>query len=71
MCVCSWWRQQHTDKLNTQVALHQLYQYASKYYDVVRKTFLSFSKHLFLQNANFWVPYFTLIMMQSLLFWII
>ncbi|XP_056134041.1 plexin-B2-like [Lampris incognitus] len=24
---------QHTDKLNTQVALHQLYQYASKYYD--------------------------------------
>lgn len=28
--------QQHTDKLNTQVALHQLYQYASKYYDVVR-----------------------------------
>ncbi|CAJ1056257.1 plexin-B2b [Xyrichtys novacula] len=23
----------HTDKLNTQVALHQLYQYASKYYD--------------------------------------
>lgn len=27
--------QQHTDKLNTQVALHQLYQYASKYYDVV------------------------------------
>lgn len=29
--------QQHTDKLNTQVALHQLYQYASKYYDVVSK----------------------------------
>ncbi|KAJ0069957.1 hypothetical protein NL108_017630 [Boleophthalmus pectinirostris] len=25
--------QAHTDKLNTQVALHQLYQYASKYYD--------------------------------------
>ncbi|KAG8012260.1 Plexin-B2, partial [Nibea albiflora] len=25
----------HTDKLNTQVALHQLYQYASKYYDGV------------------------------------
>uniref|UniRef100_A0A8C9W004 Plexin B2 n=1 Tax=Scleropages formosus TaxID=113540 RepID=A0A8C9W004_SCLFO len=25
----------HTDKLNTQVALHQLYQYASKYYDVI------------------------------------
>ncbi|XP_062339589.1 plexin-B2-like [Osmerus eperlanus] len=24
---------QHTDELNTQVALHQLYQYASKYYD--------------------------------------
>ncbi|KAL0963116.1 hypothetical protein UPYG_G00349940 [Umbra pygmaea] len=24
---------QHTDKLNTQAALHQLYQYASKYYD--------------------------------------
>ncbi|XP_066523018.1 plexin-B2a [Hoplias malabaricus] len=23
----------HTDKLNTQIALHQLYQYASKYYD--------------------------------------
>uniref|UniRef100_A0A671Y2M7 Plexin b2a, tandem duplicate 1 n=1 Tax=Sparus aurata TaxID=8175 RepID=A0A671Y2M7_SPAAU len=29
---------QHTDKLNTQVALHQLYQYASKYYDVVRNS---------------------------------
>lgn len=28
--------QSHTDKLNTQVALHQLYQYASKYYDGVR-----------------------------------
>ena len=27
--------QQHTDELNTQVALHQLYQYASKYYDGV------------------------------------
>ncbi len=27
--------QSHTDKLNTQVALHQLYQYASKYYDGV------------------------------------
>ena len=27
--------QQHTDKLNTQVALHQLYQFASKYYDGV------------------------------------
>lgn len=27
--------QQHTDKLHTQGALHQLYQYASKYYDVV------------------------------------
>uniref|UniRef100_A0A8C9SV70 Plexin B2 n=1 Tax=Scleropages formosus TaxID=113540 RepID=A0A8C9SV70_SCLFO len=27
--------QSHTDKLNTQVALHQLYQYASKYYDVI------------------------------------
>ncbi|TDG96509.1 hypothetical protein EPR50_G00229430 [Perca flavescens] len=26
---------QHTDKLNTQLALHQLYQYASKYYDVI------------------------------------
>ncbi|KAM6895544.1 plexin-B2a [Xenentodon cancila] len=26
---------QHTDKLNTQVALHHLYQYASKYYDVI------------------------------------
>uniref|UniRef100_A0A3Q3Q2T7 Sema domain-containing protein n=1 Tax=Monopterus albus TaxID=43700 RepID=A0A3Q3Q2T7_MONAL len=26
---------QHTDKLNTEVALHQLYQYASKYYDVI------------------------------------
>ncbi|XP_069580096.1 plexin-B2-like [Brachyistius frenatus] len=26
---------EHTDKLNTQVALHQLYQYASKYYDVI------------------------------------
>ncbi|KAM9704713.1 plexin-B2-like isoform 1-T3 [Menidia menidia] len=26
---------QHTDKLNTQVALHQLYQFASKYYDVI------------------------------------
>lgn len=26
---------QHTHKLNTQVALHQLYQYASKYYDVI------------------------------------
>uniref|UniRef100_A0A665UTN9 Plexin-B2-like n=1 Tax=Echeneis naucrates TaxID=173247 RepID=A0A665UTN9_ECHNA len=26
---------QHTDKLNTQVALHQLYKYASKYYDVI------------------------------------
>uniref|UniRef100_A0A3P8UYJ5 Plexin b2a, tandem duplicate 1 n=1 Tax=Cynoglossus semilaevis TaxID=244447 RepID=A0A3P8UYJ5_CYNSE len=26
---------QHTEKLNTQVALHQLYQYASKYYDVI------------------------------------
>ncbi|CAL8260986.1 unnamed protein product [Merluccius merluccius] len=25
----------HTDKLNTQVALYQLYQYASKYYDVI------------------------------------
>ncbi|XP_030629464.1 plexin-B2b [Chanos chanos] len=25
----------HTDKLNTQVALHQLYQYASKYYDKI------------------------------------
>ncbi|XP_037318119.2 plexin-B2-like isoform X2 [Pungitius pungitius] len=25
----------HTDKLNTQLALHQLYQYASKYYDVI------------------------------------
>uniref|UniRef100_A0AAQ4P2Z2 Plexin b2b n=1 Tax=Gasterosteus aculeatus aculeatus TaxID=481459 RepID=A0AAQ4P2Z2_GASAC len=25
----------HTDKLNTQVALHQLYQYASKYYDAI------------------------------------
>lgn len=31
-----WPLQQHTDKLNTQVALHQLYQYASKYYDVVK-----------------------------------
>uniref|UniRef100_A0A8C6U5B0 Plexin b2a n=1 Tax=Neogobius melanostomus TaxID=47308 RepID=A0A8C6U5B0_9GOBI len=27
---------QHTDKLNTQVALHQLYQYASKYYDIIQ-----------------------------------
>ncbi|KAG7496795.1 plexin-B2-like [Solea senegalensis] len=26
---------QHTEKLNTQVALHQLYQFASKYYDVI------------------------------------
>ncbi|XP_077355581.1 plexin-B2a [Festucalex cinctus] len=26
---------QHTDELNTQLALHQLYQYASKYYDVI------------------------------------
>ncbi|MEQ2258331.1 Plexin-B2 [Xenotaenia resolanae] len=26
---------QHTDKLNTQVALHQLYQYASKYFDLI------------------------------------
>ncbi|KAM8884047.1 plexin-B2a isoform 1-T5 [Synchiropus picturatus] len=26
---------QHTHKLNTQVALHQLYQYAIKYYDVI------------------------------------
>ncbi|XP_068162621.1 plexin-B2-like [Antennarius striatus] len=26
---------EHTDKLSTQVALHQLYQYASKYYDVI------------------------------------
>ncbi|KAM9328569.1 plexin-B2-like isoform 2-T6 [Pholidichthys leucotaenia] len=26
---------EHTDKLNTQVALHQLYQFASKYYDVI------------------------------------
>ncbi|XP_057710527.1 plexin-B2a [Corythoichthys intestinalis] len=26
---------QHTDELNTQQALHQLYQYASKYYDVI------------------------------------
>ncbi|XP_068611389.1 plexin-B2-like [Brachionichthys hirsutus] len=26
---------EHTDKLNSQVALHQLYQYASKYYDVI------------------------------------
>ncbi|XP_039891728.1 plexin-B2a [Simochromis diagramma] len=26
---------QHTDKLNTQVALNQLYQFASKYYDVI------------------------------------
>uniref|UniRef100_H3CIC5 Plexin b2a, tandem duplicate 1 n=1 Tax=Tetraodon nigroviridis TaxID=99883 RepID=H3CIC5_TETNG len=26
---------QHTDKLHTQGALHQLYQYASKYYDVI------------------------------------
>uniref|UniRef100_A0A8C5FTA4 Plexin b2b n=1 Tax=Gadus morhua TaxID=8049 RepID=A0A8C5FTA4_GADMO len=25
----------HTDKLNTEVALHQLYQYASKYYDLI------------------------------------
>lgn len=32
--------QQHTDKLNSQVALHQLYQYASQYYDVVRKSIL-------------------------------
>lgn len=30
--------QSHTDKLNTQVALHQLYQYASKYYDGVSYT---------------------------------
>lgn len=28
--------QSHSDRLNTQVALHQLYQYASKYYDGVR-----------------------------------
>ncbi|XP_054655754.1 plexin-B2-like isoform X2 [Dunckerocampus dactyliophorus] len=26
---------QHTDKLNSQLALHQLYQYASKYYDAI------------------------------------
>ncbi|XP_013888336.1 plexin-B2 [Austrofundulus limnaeus] len=26
---------QHTEKLNTQVALHQLYQYASKYFDAI------------------------------------
>lgn len=26
---------EHTDKLNSQLALHQLYQYASKYYDVI------------------------------------
>uniref|UniRef100_A0A1A8U212 Plexin B2 n=3 Tax=Nothobranchius TaxID=28779 RepID=A0A1A8U212_NOTFU len=26
---------QHTEKLNTQVALHHLYQYASKYYDAI------------------------------------
>ncbi|KAK5849386.1 hypothetical protein PBY51_009032 [Eleginops maclovinus] len=26
---------QHTHKLNTELALHQLYQYASKYYDVI------------------------------------
>ncbi|XP_061617269.1 plexin-B2-like isoform X1 [Phyllopteryx taeniolatus] len=26
---------QHTDELNTQLALHQLYQYASKYYNVI------------------------------------
>ncbi|XP_043964125.1 plexin-B2-like isoform X2 [Gambusia affinis] len=26
---------QHTDKLNTQLALHQLYQYASKYFDLI------------------------------------
>ncbi|XP_037098477.1 plexin-B2a isoform X1 [Syngnathus acus] len=26
---------QHTDELNTQLALHQLYQYASKYYDAI------------------------------------
>lgn len=35
--------QQHTDKLNTQVALHQLYQYASKYYDVVNTSRLASS----------------------------
>uniref|UniRef100_A0A8C7ZYD7 Plexin b2b n=1 Tax=Oryzias sinensis TaxID=183150 RepID=A0A8C7ZYD7_9TELE len=28
----------HTSKLNTQVALHQLYQYASKYYDEIIKS---------------------------------
>uniref|UniRef100_A0A8C9VPD3 Plexin-B2-like n=2 Tax=Scleropages formosus TaxID=113540 RepID=A0A8C9VPD3_SCLFO len=29
----------HTDKLSTQVALHQLYQYANKYYDVIITSF--------------------------------
>ncbi|XP_034089346.1 plexin-B2-like [Gymnodraco acuticeps] len=29
---------QHTHELNTELALHQLYQYASKYYDVIIKS---------------------------------
>ncbi|XP_061663981.1 plexin-B2-like [Syngnathoides biaculeatus] len=29
---------QHTDQLNTQSALHQLYQYASKYYNVIMRS---------------------------------
>lgn len=37
--------QQHTHKLNTQVALHQLYQYASKYYDVVRRVLLFYYRY--------------------------
>lgn len=40
--------QSHTDKLNTQVALHQLYQYASKYYDGV-----SFTQVLFKASSSF------------------
>lgn len=75
VCVCSWWWQQHTDKLNTQVALHQLYQYASKYYDVVRKThFASFIQQTLIcaqmQTFDFLLLH-SVIMMQSLLFWII
>uniref|UniRef100_A0AAQ4QV68 Sema domain-containing protein n=1 Tax=Gasterosteus aculeatus aculeatus TaxID=481459 RepID=A0AAQ4QV68_GASAC len=33
--ISTYKKMQHTDKLNTQLALHQLYQYASKYYDVI------------------------------------
>ena len=33
VCVCVSHLQQHRVKLNSQVALHQVYQYASNYYD--------------------------------------